>query len=264
MANIIKSSQVNLMEKVIVNIGENKDLQTSEIKNLQEDSDNEYDQIIDIAKKQAEDIVNAAILEAGTIKENVTKDAKEQIEKIKKEAHEEGYKLGEDEGRSQGYENGHKEGFQKGYDEGKEESNLLIEEANSIKREYIEEKEKALNSIETDVINLVFSVVEKTLNQKLEENDEIIVNLVLKGLESLNSKDDIRIRVSKDDFEKVDGSKEAILSKVSLIDNLKVDVDSNFKKGDCIIESSKGNVDVSIDTQIKNVEEDLKNLLDSE
>lgn len=263
MASIIKSSQVRVVEQDAVNIGKNKDLKNNDLANSQEDSNNEYDQILDIAKKQAKDIVKNAILEAGTIKESVTRDAKEQIEKIKKDAYEEGYKLGEMEGHSQGQKSGYEEGFQKGYSEGKEESNLLIEQANDIKRGYLEEKEKTLNSIEKDVVNLVSSIVEKILNQKLED-DETIVNLVLKGLESLNSKDDIRIRVSKEDFEKVNDSKDKILSKVSLIENLKVDIDSNFKKGDCIIESSKGNVDVSIDTQIKNVEEELKNLLDSE
>lgn len=262
MGKVIKSSQVRVVEPTILNNGKIKESKGDNSNDLLENKDDEYEKIINIAKQQAEDIVNQAILEAGTIKENVIKDAEEQLEKVKKQAYEESYELGKKEGYSEGYTKGNEEGYQNGYNEGKDESEILIEEANTLKREYLEEKEKTLNSIESDVINLVTSIVEKILNQKVEE--DIIIDLVLKGLESLNSRDNIRILVSDEDFKRVDESKEEILSQVSLIENLEVAVDSNFKKGDCVVESSKGNVDVSVGTQIKNVEEELKSLLDSE
>lgn len=258
MSRIIKSSQVNFIKKSIIE---------PEIQTIQEDIDEnlesiseEYEKMIEMAKKQSEDIINDAIKEGSSIKEKVSYEAREEAESIKKEAYDLGFNDGQEEGKSQGY----KEGFTKGYDEGKEESDALIKEANDIKRNYLREREEVLNSIEKNVIDLVLDITKKILNQKIDEDDDLIINLVLKGLESLNSREDIRIRVSKEDFDKVEESKEEILSKVSLIENLQVDIDSNLEKGDCIIESSKGSVDVSIDTQIKNVEEELKGLLDSE
>lgn len=261
MSRIIKSSRINVVEskpEVIEN--EEEKIPKTDVAN----SDDEYDKIIEIAEKRAEDIVKSAMVEAGGIKDSVLAAAREDLEKIKKDAHEKGYSQGQKKGRSEGHEEGFKEGHDKGYSEGKDKSEILIKEANEIKRGYLKEKEDTLNSIEKDVIKLVSQITKKVLNQKIEENDETIINLVLKGLESLNSKDDIRIRVSKEDFEKVDSAKEDILSKVNLISNLTVDVDSNLKRGDCIIESSKGNVDVSVKTQIKIVEEEMQSLLDSE
>ena len=261
MSRIIKSSRINIVES------KPQPIENEEYKAPKEDvasSDDEYDKIIEIAEKRAEDIVNSAMVEAGGIKDSVLKAAEEDLEKIKKDAHEKAYREGQEQGHSKGYEEGFKEGQDKGYSEGKDKSEILIKQANDIKRETLSEKETALNSIEKDVIELVRQITEKVLNKKIEEDDETIINLVLKGLESLNSKDDIRIRVSKEDFEKVDLAKEDILSKVNLIETLKVDIDSNLERGDCIIESSKGNVDVSVKTQIKIVEEEIQSLLDSE
>lgn len=259
MSRIIKSSQVNFIKQPIIE-PEIEETVEDDIDNNLDSINEEYEKIIDEAKKQSKEIIDNANKEANDIKDKINIEAKEEAEQIKKEAYDEGFDRGQEEGKSIG----HEEGFQNGYEEGKKESEVLIEEANSIKREYLEEKERVLNSIEGDVIELVLNIAKKVLNQKINEDDEAIIDLVLKGLESLNSRENIRIRVSKEDFEKVEESKESILSKVSLIENLQVDIDSNLEKGDCIIESSKGSVDVGIDTQIKNVEEELKSLLDSE
>lgn len=162
MSRIIKSSNVNILEKSTC-IGEVKseDLEVDIGIQEKKDSNDEYEQILDIAREQAKKLVNDAILEAGTIKDSVIKDAEEQLENIKKDAHDQAYKAGKDEGYSEGNDLGHKEGFQTGFDEGKKESNKLVEQANSIKREYLEEKEKTLNSIEADVFNLVFLLLKR-------------------------------------------------------------------------------------------------------
>ena len=266
MSSIIKSSQVNYIKQDAnhdtrlftgENLGdEDRDLSKEDLDELQK----EQEELLISARKDAEYIIKSAKEEAEKIKSDSLETAKKEAEDLKEESSIRGYK----EGQSDGYSKGHEEGREEGYDQGKEESQALIEEANEIKREYLNEKERVLNSIEEDVIKLVVDITKKILNQKIEEDDEAIIDLVFKGLATLNSKEDIRIRVSKEDFDKVEESKERILSKVSLIENLKVDVDSTLKKGDCIIESAKGNVDVSIDTQMKNVEEELNDLLDSE
>lgn len=261
MSSIIKSSQVNIVEPKIrqnTETLENKESDKSieEIDQLQ----NECEETLRKAKEEAKDLINNAKKEAEKIKDQALEDARDAAENLKNEAYEKGYGEGKEKGNIEGYEDGR----QNGYKEGQEESQKLIEEANEIKREYLSEKERVLNSIEGDVIELVMNITRKILNQKIDENDEVIIDLVLKGLATLNSKEDVRIRVSKEDFEKVEESREKILSKVNLVENLKIDIDSNLEKGDCIIESSKGNVDVSIDTQMKIVEEELKDLLDSE
>ena len=265
MSSLIKSSQVNFIQRPVEYTEESKDPKDLENKDdiskeELEELKQEHEEMIVSAKEEAQEILKTAKKEAQEIKDNSLENAKEAAEDLKEQAREKGY----EEGQSEGYKKGHEEGTDKGYEEGKQESESLIEEANEIKRDYLNEKERVLNSIEEDVIKLVVDITKKILNQKIEEDDEAIIDLVFKGLATLNSKEDIRIRVSKEDFDKVEESKERILSKVSLIENLKVDVDSTLKKGDCIIESAKGNVDVSIDTQMKNVEEELNDLLDSE
>lgn len=264
MSSIIKYSQVNLLR--------NEDYYSKDrffINNTYDmeahiDPHEEYGNVIDMAKKQAKEIVDDAISEANFIKNSVISDAEEELEKVKMEAYDKGHNLGKSDGQSEGYQQGFEQGHEKGFEEGKGEAQSIIEQAEQIKKEHIEEKDRALASMESDVVELVLNITETVLNKKLQEDDEIIVNLVMKGLESLSSREHIRIRVSCDDFDKLKDAKQDILAKVSLIEDIQIDIDSNLEQGDCIIESSKGDIDVSVDTQLKNIEESIKAILDSE
>ena len=263
MSRIIKYSQVNLLRNEDYYRGEIS-FNSNDNDEAQRDANAEYENVMEVAKKQAKDIINDAITESACIKDSIISDAEQELEQLKKEAYDNGYELGMSDGESEGYKKGYGEGYQKGYDEGKEESLHLIQEAEQIKSDSIDQKDNMLEKVESDVVDLVVSITKTVLNKKIDEDDETIVNLVMKGLDSLSSRENIRIRVSSDDFEKMCNSKDEVLAKVSLIEDLQIDMDSNLEKGDCIIESSKGDIDVSVDTQLKNIEESVRTLLDSE
>ena len=97
--------------------------------------------------------------------------------------------------------------------------------------------------------------------KNVEKDEEIIVNLVLNGIDNLEISEKLTVIVSKDNYESVVKSKEIILAKASLIDELDIRINSDMKKGDCILETSKGSVDVSIDNQLDEVKDLLTTIL---
>ncbi len=201
-------------------------------------------EIIEKAKREAENI----ILDASKEAEKVLEDTHSHVKSIFDSANEDGYK----------------KGFQEGYDDGKEKSDALIVEANKIKGNYLKEREEILSNIEKDVICLVMSLCEKILNQKLENDKEAIISIILKGIDSLNVKENLIIKVSKEDYDIVEMSKQRILAMANLIEDIQIRVDSNLSKGGCIIEGSRGIVDVSLDLQIEEMKKLLTTLLNSE
>lgn len=261
MSSVIKSSNVHIVfGNNHTKFEEQEEQQKEQESNIIREAKEQYDKIVTEATEKAAEIIKNAEIEASKIKDEALSDAKQEAENIKEESAKDGYKEGHENGTKEGYEKGYQEGF----DSGKEVADKLIAEANDIKRNYLNEKEKVLGSIEEDVINLTFEICEKILNQKLIEDEEVVTNMVIKGIKSLNTKDSVTIRVSEYDFEKVEQSKEKILTKASLIESIEVKKDINLNKGDCIIESSKGNVDVSLSLQIEEMKSKINDLLDSE
>ncbi|SCG83453.1 Flagellar assembly protein fliH [Proteiniborus sp. DW1] len=243
LSSIIKSSQVRIVKKT-ESISHEQDIGAEVL----------ADKIAE-AKKLANSIVENAKIEAGKIVSKAIKDS----EKILEDTHLKVKSIC-DKARGEGY----KAGYDEGYAEGKETSDELIREANEIKKGYLKEREIVLSNIEKDVVNMVITLCEKIINQKIIDDEEAIISVVLKGIDSLNVKENLIIKVSKDDYDIVEMSKQRILAKANLIEDIEVRIDSTLSKGGCIIEGSKGNVDVSVDLQIEEMKKLLTTLLNSE
>ncbi len=260
LSNIIKSFRV--IESDIVDRVDSKD-QSQE----QEAQDEIIEKLLEEARVKGEEIISKAEEEANKIIESAHKAyedrldiANEKAKKIYQESKEEGY----DAGYEMGLEKGYKEGYEAGYKEGKEEANKLIEEALCIKNEYIKTRSNLLKELEQEIIQLVIAIYEKVIYKKVEEDEELIVSLIANGIDNLEVSEKLTIIVSKEDYEMVNRSKDIILAKASLINDLEIRVNSNMEKGDCILETSKGSVDVSIKDQLKEVKELLISILSDE
>jgi flagellar assembly protein FliH len=260
---IIKSFRIiekeELDEENIVS-QDDRDKNLADRKVLLKEAKRQYRIIVNDAEEKAQSILE----KANRDNENYLNDTYERAKKILEESKNEGYEKGYKDGTEEGYEDGTKKGYEEGYGEGKRKSDILIQEALEIKKDYLSKRDSIYKDIEKDVISLVIDICEKILYERMDENKEQIVSLVLKGIESLKPVANITVIVSKYDYDIVEMSKANILSRASLVDEMEVKVDSNLGKGDCIIETSKGSVDVSLTNQINEVKKLLNNILSSE
>lgn len=219
------------------------------------------------AKIEYEKIINEAVVES----QKIIGDAKEQHESMINSAYDRAKKItdesrenGFNEGYKAGYKTGYDEGYDKGYNEGKVESDKLIKDSLMIKEEYINEKNNLLKDLEDDIIDLVINIYEKVINKKTQEDNEIIISLVLNGIQNLDLTEKLTIIASKEDYGILEMSKDIILAKASMISELNIKYDISLEKGDCILETSKGNIDVSIKNQLEEVKELLITILNNE
>lgn len=248
MSRIIKSS------KIVEERGDSliKKTNNREEEVLLENAKKKYDEIISIARNDAEEIIKSGNKKRETILNDAYKEAENILNKWKEKGYEDGFK------------SGYSKGYDDGYEKGRKDSNILINEALEIKKEYIKKKESLYREVEEDIIHLVLEISEKVIYDKINEDKEYIISLIIKGIESLNTTEDLIVRISKEDYDVVEMSKNKILARASLINDLEIKIDSNLGKGDCIIDTNKGSVDVSINYQLQEIKELLNNILYSE
>lgn len=254
MSNIIKSFRVIKSNEPFK---KNTDMKSNSI-NMEviEDAKKKTDAIVKAAERKAVEIIESAHMEYEKQLSNAYEKAKSIFEENKEKGYAEGFKLGEEKGYSEGYE--------KGYLESKKESQNLISEALEIKNSYISMRDKLLKETEKDLIELVVTIYEKVLYQKVEEDEKYIISLILSGIEELEIKEKLTIIVSKYDYEILKEHEQIILAKASLIDSIDIRLNSDMEKGDCILETSKGNIDVSLNNQISEIKELLYTILNNE
>ncbi|CAK7020230.1 FliH/SctL family protein [uncultured Tissierella sp.] len=255
MSSVIKSFRVVETEPVHLSKdsdNEHEKIMESIIEKARDEAKDEYEKIIDDAKKESARIIE----DAETQKESMISSAYIRSKEVLEQSKEEGYK--------KGYDEGHDEGYKVGYNEGKIKANALIEEALEIKNGYLSKKESMLKELEADIIELVTSIYEKVINKKNEEDTDMIVSLVLNGINSLDLTDKLTIITSKEDYNILEMAKDEILAKASMISQLDIKYDISLEKGDCILETSKGNIDVSLKNQLDEVRELLTTILNNE
>lgn len=258
MSSIIKSSRI--VEKNQTDIINPSSKQNE---SLIKQAKLEYNEIINKAKFEAEKIIK----EAKEEKENILEEGEDQKESLIQAAYERSKAILEkskEDGYNTGYDQGKENGYTEGYDKGKANSDKLIEEALEIKEGYFQDRKDLLNKVERDVIELVVEIYEKIFTEKKEEDSDLIVSLVVNGIENLDVTDKLTIITSKEDYDILEMSRDLILAKASMISDLEIKYDSTMEKGDCILETPKGSIDASLDNQLAEVKEILYSVLDNE
>ncbi|NLJ79139.1 MAG: hypothetical protein GX329_07235 [Tissierellia bacterium] len=253
MSNIIRSSRV-IESNIVYNQG--LDIQDPIEEKLIEEAIKKHDLILAAAEKEAKEIMESAHI----VSEKKMSEAYEEIRMRYKKAMAQGY----DEGYKSGLDKGYDEGYRDGFKQGEEDSEQLIAEALDIKNDYIAKRNNALRSAEKELIELIISIYEKVLHKKIEDDEDLVVSLVLNGIDNLEIARKLTIIVPKESYRVVEENKDKILAKVSSVNELDIRVNSDMKQGDCIIETSRGSVDVSIDNQLEEVKDLLTTILSNE
>lgn len=183
------------------------------------------------AKREAEKIIKKAEVQAAI----TLADAVAQSETMRKEM----------------LEKSHKEGYENGYAKGMAEADAIKQEAQNICSDAENEREKILEDIEPQIVELVLAITSKLLSDTAEINPQVVINLIKQGIVESTITGDIKIRVSPDDFETVAEHREDILSLVGGGTDIDILKDFSLNKLDCIIETPFGNIDCSLDQRFE-------------
>jgi len=191
------------------------------------------------AHDEAEQIVQKAKGEALLITDN----AKWELNKLKVKA--------EEDARSQG----HAEGLNKGM----KEAEAVLRDAEKELKEAQTKREEILKSTEPQIVELIAKILEKLVGNIHKTNPQIILHLVREGLSESVGSDDMKLKLSPDDYDYVQEHFDEISEQVG---SRKIELvkDAALKPMDCVIETAYGNVDSSLDQQFESLKADLVQL----
>jgi len=182
-----------------------------------------YLRIIDEANSEATQILDAAYVEAGKLKQAEMK-------------------------------NGYTQGYEKGYIDGKSQAESLLQEASEIKDFLDDRKEAILKDIEENILDLILDISKKLFGEELAQNKEAIFLLIQQALNKCAFKNKLIIRVSSLDFDNVNLNKDKLEAMVEGVSDIEVYEDKSLAQGSCVIETPSGEVNSGIDVQIKELE----------
>lgn len=151
-------------------------------------------------------------------------------------------------------EKAYNERKEQGYLDGQEEGKL--EHAEKIMETVLSSVE-FIENIEHTIVDIVYESVAKVIGEL--DSSERIVKIVRTALQHVRNQQQIIVRVSPDDEKYVRTALAAMLQNRQGNGFLDVSADPRLKQGACILESELGVIDASLETQLKAIENALRN-----
>lgn len=197
-----------------------------------------------------EQLLAATHEQAGQIIEQAQREAEEILEQARVAGEFEKNKVIE-EGRKLGYQ----EGLIKANEELSKQRAALEEREQELEAHY----QQLIADLEPDFVELVIELVNK-LTGVFAERD-IVLFLMERAIGKIGKCKEMKIKVSQDDIESVNASKDNLLNIIGSQCQFEVLADVGLQKNQCVIETENQIVDCSLDVQLDSLIEDLKLLV---
>lgn len=120
-----------------------------------------------------------------------------------------------------------------------------------------------LQQQEQVILELALRTAERIIATELEDNDELFLSIVKRGLKEAREMKVIKLYVSPTYFELVSNNREELSSIFPVDVPFMVFVDEDMNDTDCYIETNHGRIVVSIDEQVQELRRKLVDILDN-
>lgn len=254
MSSIIKSDTVELGTAFPLLLPEKPAL--PDLKTILEQDDlpgrNQALQILERAQAEAEEIVAAGKVEVEHIRADMETLMQEKCQQLFEEAFANG--------QTQGYTEGYDSGYQKGYAEGFQQNEGAAEALRRALEQYEAVWSQTLDENFDDLKYLALEIAEKIICTTLEEDSEIFLRLIEKGLNTFRGFSWVDVYLSTDaPAAATICVEEQLAERLQLDPNyIKVKRKADLKAGDCVVETESGVIDVGLSTQLAQIKDALQ------
>jgi len=106
------------------------------------------------------------------------------------------------------------------------------------------------------LIDLSCAIAEVIIENEVKKENNIVIKQIEKAINELNDDAVFSITVNPADAKILEDSKSALFSSKSFAATV-ITTDENIQKGGCILKTSAGNIDATINTQLKKIREEI-------
>ena len=165
--------------------------------------------------------------------------------------------------QQQAYDEGFVQGLEEGRLKAQADMQNSLKLANEALRIAHENASNYLQKQEQVILELAIRTAERIIATKLDENEELFLSIVKRGLKEAREMKEIKLYVSPVYFELVSNNREELSSIFAVDVPFMIFVDEDMNDTDCYIETNHGRIVVSIDEQVKELRSKLVDILDS-
>lgn len=148
-----------------------------------------------------------------------------------------------------------------GYKDGLEKVQQDISSVKSAMAEFLRAREEVFEYIAPDILEISVDIARKIVKKEIEQNPEIVLETIMDVLKTLPKEESkISIKVHPQQLQLVKGSVPEMIDSMGLEVRTIIIADGTIELGSCIVQTSNGIVDATIDTQLEIIKEVFKGM----
>lgn len=151
------------------------------------------------------------------------------------------------------YAKGYTEGITKGTEDEKSRLFLAAEALTKSIRELDRVRREILEGNEDRILDIVFSVSEKVINQEVSANRDTVYSVLKSAIKLVLDKEEIKVRMNSDDYRYIMEINPGFIDSFEDIRNMTVVEDNRISRGGIVIETPSGEVDARLEQQLHEI-----------
>ena len=155
------------------------------------------------------------------------------------------------------YDKGFAQGEKDGYELGETRARKIIEKIESLLDEMVRLKSGIVRHYEKDLLAAIFAIAEKVIHTHLTLNETAVKDNILAALDLVAEKREVTLKVNPEDFEYVEKLRPELFSGPMHVKSIMVTSDPAVTRGGCRLETSSGDVDATIESQLNIIQQSL-------
>lgn len=194
----------------------------------------------DDAVSKARQIIQNAVTEA----EIIINTTREETKNLYSQATEEGYQAGLAQAQSEALQ--HKQQIDA-------QTQQLVNRLESDISQAAQDRIDMINSVEPALLKLLLEMVEKVVKHEIKTNERVVIRNIRACLRRIKDVNEVTIRVNPQEVEYVKSQREDLVSCSECVHGVAIVDDRRIAAGGCLVESTSGDFDARIDTQLERI-----------
>ncbi len=151
--------------------------------------------------------------------------------------------------------------MKEGYEAGLEQSKADLEEIKNSLGQFIRAKEEVFEYIAPDILEISVDIAQKIIKKEIEQDPQVLFNTIVDVLKTLSKEESkVTLRVNPSEANEVKQAIPELLNLAGLDTKVIVLSDEEVNEGGCMVTTTNGIVDATIDSRIALVTQALREL----
>ncbi len=180
-------------------------------------------------------------------------DARARADAMTMGAEERGFEQGVAEGKQRGYEQGLKQGREEAFAQMQPQLEQVQQSWSEVAARFEQIRETLHNDARQALLELSLRLAEKVIQRTIDVDPTVVVDQVSAALAHVLGAYDVAVRIHPHDRPMMEQATPHLLAEFSQLKHIALVDDDNIRPGGCIVSYGQGQIDATLDTQLRRI-----------